>query len=62
MRHKGCNFVFEGGFDIVYSALALFQRDLPDEMKHSAFEALVLAMGDLLKVTDQFINSGKYYV
>jgi hypothetical protein len=51
--------VLEGGFDVVYSALALFHRDLPNEMKHSAFEALVVAMGDLLKITDQFINSCK---
>jgi hypothetical protein len=60
-RQNGCGFVLDGGFDVVYSALVLFHRDLPTEMKQSTFEIMTQTMTDLVRVTDQFINSSEFY-
>jgi hypothetical protein len=57
LRQKGSKFVLEGGFDVIYSVLVLFQRDLPAEMKHSTFEVMTQTMADVLRISDQFINS-----
>ena len=58
-RQRGSRFLIHGGFDVVYSVLVLFHRDLPTEMKHSTFEILNQSMGDVLRTTDQFINSSE---
>jgi hypothetical protein len=38
VTQKGSQFILDGGFDVIFSVLELFHKDLPHEFKVSAFE------------------------
>ena len=40
VKQSGCQFILDGGFDVIFSVLELFHKDLPLEFKASAFECL----------------------
>ena len=56
VNQKGCQFVVEGGFDVIFSVLDLSQKDLPEEYKNSAYEILATAMDDLIRHIDVFLG------
>ena len=61
VRQKGSQFVLDGGFDVIFSVLELFNKEIPQEYKSSAFEILLDAMDDLIRQVDGFINGGNVY-
>lgn len=58
VKQKGSQFVLEGGFDVIFSVLELFHKDLPHEQKSSAFEILVSGMDHLIRSIDDFMGGG----
>lgn len=59
VKQRGCQFVLEGGFDVIFSVLELFNKELPQELKVSAFEILADATNDLIRLVDTFIGGSK---
>ena len=62
VNQKGCQFVLEGGFDVIFSVLDLANKDLPEEYKSSAFEILATGMDDLIRHIDVFLGGSKLFV
>lgn len=59
VKQRGCQFVLDGGFDVIFSVLELFNKDLPQELKASAFDILTDAMNDLIHQVDSFVGGSK---
>ena len=62
VNQKGCQFVLEGGFDVIFSVLDLANKDLPEEYKSSAFEILATGMDDLIRHIDVFLGGSKLFI
>ena len=62
VNQKGCQFVLEGGFDVIFSVLDLANKDLPEEYKSSAFEILATGMDDLIRHIDVFLGGSKLFL
>ncbi len=55
-HEKGADFVLRGGFDVIFSVLELFNKDIPHEFKLSAFEILCNGMDHLIRSIDAFVG------
>ena len=59
VQQDGADCILEGGFDVLFSVLDNFHKEVPTELKFLAFEVLTVAMNDLIRTTDQFLCSCK---
>merc|ERR1712223_292510 len=56
VKQSGCQFILDGGFDVIFSVLELFHKDLPLEFKASAFECLEEGLDHLIRSIDVFVG------
>ena len=49
VKQRGCQFILDGGFDVIFSVLELFNNELPHELKSSSYEILADGMDDLIR-------------
>jgi hypothetical protein len=59
VKQRGSQFVLEGGFDVIFSVLELFNKELPQELKNSAFEILADGMDEIIRQIDMFVGGSK---
>ena len=52
VNQKGSIFVLEGGFDVIFSVLDLFHKELPHEFKAQAFEILAEGLDHVVRNVD----------
>ena len=59
VKQRGSEFLLKGGFDVIFSVLELFNKELPLEYKSSAFEILADGMDDMIRQIDAFVGGSK---
>ena len=59
VQEKGSKFVLDGGFDVIYSVLTHFRKELPPEFKQDALEILCHGTADVIRTTDFFLCSNE---
>lgn len=57
MKQTGSQFVLTRGFDVLFSVLNLFNKELPGELKESAFAILWDGLDDIVRNIDVFVCS-----
>merc|ERR1712223_25031 len=57
VNQRGSQFILDGGFDVIFSVLELFHKDLPHEFKAQAFECLEEGLDHLIRNIDVFAGS-----
>ena len=60
VKQRGSEFLLKGGFDVIFSVLELFNKELPLEYKSKAFEILADGMDDMIRQIDAFVGGSKY--
>lgn len=56
MRQSGSAFVLDGGFDVIYSALAHLHKEIGAECKGAAFSVLQRGLNSLEKELDRVLQ------
>ena len=59
VAHAGADCIADNGFDILFSVLQNFHRDLPADNKQTAFSILLNVANDLIVQLDQLLTAGK---
>ena len=59
VKQRGSEFLLKGGFDVIFSVLELFNKELPLEYKSTAFEILADGMDDMIRQIDAFVGGSK---
>ena len=57
VQASGAEFIVKGGFDVLFSVLAHFHKEMPPEFKHDALEILCQGTADVIRTTDAFLCS-----
>ena len=57
VQDKGSKFILDGGFDVLYSVLTLFHKEMPSEYKQDSLEVLCQGTADVIRTTDLFLCS-----
>ena len=60
VQQCGADFVLREGFDIIFSVLQEFHKDVNVHMKQQAMEIVMQAMLNNIEQLAQVLNSGKY--
>ena len=59
VKSSGCNFILGDGFDVIFSVLQQFTKDLSLDYKGNAFEIVLRAMEHLIQTLDHTLGGGK---
>lgn len=57
VQDLGAKFIVKNGFDVLFSVLTNFHKELPSELKQDALEILCQGIGDVIRTTDLFLCS-----
>ena len=57
IQESGAKLILNGGFDVLFSVLAHFHKEIPPEYKQDAIEILCQGTEDVIRTTDLFLCS-----
>ena len=57
VQEQGSKFITEGGFDVLFSVLAQFHKEMPPDFKQISLEILCQGTADVIRTTDLFLCS-----
>ena len=57
VQNQGSKFILDGGFDVLYSVLTLFHKEMPPDYKQDSLDILCHGTADVIRTTDLFLCS-----
>ena len=57
VQEQGSKFITEGAFDVLFSVLAQFHKEMPPDFKQISLEILCQGTADVIRTTDLFLCS-----